>query len=281
MATAKKKTALVTSDEAKEAAALAELSDFFDNQIEVSGMEEVGGEDIKLAVKLFNMGGLDANGNQRQKNMFFDNISEETQYEIDCVFLLTQKSHRWDEFNNGTQKTDVHCQSPDRVTGRMADGSERPCEGCSDTGWFTSKEGKPMKRCGEVHNVVAVERLTQKPFLIRFKKTNLKPWRAHLMQHHYGTRQKADGGRGHIPLFAFEANVSLVMHESGNYALPVFKRGAVLARDEMVAMHESAKGYLDMMSDVLSHADKVDSKHAEDSDGLGGSSSDDFADDGE
>lgn len=278
MATKKKSEALVTSDEEKEAAALAELTDFFDN-VDVDGMEEVGGEDVKLAVKLFNMGGLDATGNQRRKNTFFDNVTEETQDELDCVFLLTQKTHRWDQFNNAEKKTEVLCQSPDRITGTMADGTQRPCEGCTDRGWFRDDDGKPFKKCGEVHNVVGIERLTQKPFIVRFKKTNLKPWRAHLMQHHYGARQKADGSRGNIPLFAYSCNVRLAMHESGNYSLPVFTRGEILSRDEIQVMHESAKGYLEMMGEVLSHADSVDSKHSTDESDANLANSDDFADD--
>lgn len=277
MATKKKTgTALMTSDEEKEAAALAELTDFFDN-VDVDGMEEVGGEDIKLAVKLFNMGGLDKTGNQRRKNTFFDNVTEDTQDEIECVFLLTQKTHRWDEYNNAEKKTDVLCSSNDRRIGIMADGTQRECEGCPDRGWFRDDEGKPFKKCGEVHNVVAIESGNARPFIIRFKKTSLKPFRQYLMKHHYGARVKGDGSRGNFPLYAFECKVTLRMHESGNFALPDFERLRVLSPEEIKTMHENAKAYLEMMNEVLDHADSVDVKHSSD-EGDPNLSSDDFAD---
>lgn len=272
---AESSTAL-TKAEQKEVNALSELSDFFDS-VDIDGMEEVGGEDIKLAVKLFNMGGLDAGGNQRRKNTFFDNLTEETQETIGCVFLITQKTHRWDEYDNDKKKTNVLCDSPDRISGKLRENGEiRPCKDCPDTGWFNDEDGKPFKKCGEVHNVVSIERLTQRPFLIRFKKTALKAWRNYLMQNHYGARRTANG-RGNIPLFAFECHLSTKMDDSGNFALPVFERGQVLTKDEMNNMYENAKGYLEMMAEVVKHADVVESKHTAD-ERDSGLTSDEFVD---
>ncbi len=282
----KKNTALTkTSGEEAEAAALAELSEYFDG-VDVDGMGDVGGEDIALAAKVFNMGGLDKNGNARQRNVFFDTITETEQTTIECVLLLTRKSHRWDEYNNAEEKTEVHCASDDRVTGTMRlpverDGDQRTCKKCPDRGWFKDPEGKPTKRCGEVHTVVGVEHATGRPFLIRFKKTGLKPFRSYLMQHHYSARKAVNAktgqaGRGHIPLFAYECTVALEMHSSGNYALPVLRRGSMLSKDRMDEMHESARGYLEIIGEVLAHAEVVDTKHVAVSDaGLG---ADDFAD---
>ena len=124
-----KSTALQTSDEQKEAAALAELGDFFDN-VDVDGMDDIDGEDIKLAVKLFNMGGVDSKGDSRKKNVFFDNVTEESQDTIDCVILLTQKTHRWDVFDNAAKETNVICDSKDRRTGTLRETDEqRNCQG--------------------------------------------------------------------------------------------------------------------------------------------------------
>ena len=265
----------LTSDEAKDLAALEELGDFFDS-VGVDGMADVGGEDIKLSVRLFNLGGLDKQGNQQRKNTFFDTVSEETQDTITCVLLLTQKTLRWDEYDNAEKRTDILCASPDRITGRMADGTTRPCEGCPDSGWFKKPDGSPMRKCGEVHNVIAIESETQRPFIVRFKKTSLKAFRNYLMRHHFGARKTASG-RGNVPLFAFQCTLSLVMHESGNYALPVFDRGPVLSRDDVVAMSESAKAYLEMMGEVLTHTDSQESKHTTD-ERDGSLNSDDFAD---
>lgn len=274
---ARKSTAIEkTSDEEKEAAALAELGDFFDNEVQVDGLEDVGGEDLKLAARLWNMRGLDKAGKSYPRDVFFDTISEETQEEIDCVFLLTEKSKRWDSFDNSLDKTIVHCVSPDRMTGTMADGTKRQCGGCGDDGWFQDEEGKAYRRCGEVHTAVAVEVETQRPFLIRFKKTSLKPFRNYVMQHHWGGRMSG-GKRKNIPLFVYSCGLSLKMHESGKYALPVLTRGPMLDRETMGTMHENAKAYKEIMSQVLAHADVQDAKHSS-SESDANLNSDDFAD---
>ena len=275
MATKKSTAIEKTSSEEKEAAALAELSDFFD-EVQVDGLEEVGGEDLKLAVRLWNMRGLDKAGKAYPRDVFFDTISEETQEEIDCVFLLTEKSKRWDEWDNGTEKTIVKCQSSDRLTGTTEDGTKRPCGGCEDDGWFRDEEGKAYRRCGEIHTAVAVELGTQKPFLVRFKKTGLKPFRNYVMQHHWGGRVSG-GQRKNIPLFVYSCGLSLKMHESGKYALPVLTRGTMLDRETMSSMHESAKAYKEIMGRVLAHADAQDSKHTS-SESDANLNSDDFAD---
>jgi len=265
-----------TQEEEREAAALAELSDFFDS-VEVDGLEEVGGEDLKIALRLWNMGGLDKDGRAYPKDVFFDTITEELSNELDCVMLLTRKSKRWDEYDNDTKKTIVHCASADRLAGKLADGSQRPCLGCPDDAWFQDDKGKAFRKCGEVHTVVAVDRISQRPFLIRFKKTGLKPFRNYLMAHHWNGR--ASGGRrGNIPLYVYGCKISLVMHEGGLYALPVLSRGAMLEPDAIKVMHDNAKAYLEIMGDVIEHADAVDAKIAT-VEADGSLSSDDFADD--
>lgn len=264
-----------TSDEEREAAALAELGDFFDS-VSIDGLEDVGGEDLKLGVRLWNMKGLDKSGRAYPRDVFFDTISEDTSEELDAVLLLTQKSKRWDSYNNATEKTEVHCASEDRITGTMADGTRRACLGCPDDGWFRDDEGKPYRKCGEQHTVVAVERLTQKPFLIRFKKTALKPFRNYLMQHHWGMRSSG-GKRANIPLFVYGCRITLAMHESGNYAVPVLTRGDMLPRPDIEAMHENAQAFVEIMGEVQKHADEHESAHAA-GESDGNLSADDFAD---
>jgi len=278
MATKKKEsTALATSDDSNEAAALAELEEFFD-EVGFDGLEDVGGEDVKLAVKLWNMRGLGKDGRSIPRDVFFDTIDETTSDTIECVFLLTQKTKRYDSFDNALDKTIVHCESGDRITGTMSDGTRRPCNGCPDDGWFKSDEGKTFRKCGEVHNVVAIERASQKPFVIRFKKTSLKPWRKYVMAHHWGARKGRDGKRANVPLFVYSCGLTLKMHESGNYALPVLTRGDMLARDEVLACGESAKAYVEIMGEVQKHADEHESAHASSDRQDGSLSSEDFAD---
>jgi len=261
-----------------EDAALAELSDFFDG-VDVTGLEDFGGEDIVLAAKIFNMGGLDPDGRAYARDTFYDTITTSTQDTIRAVLLVDKKSHRWDEYNNAEERTDVLCQSDDRVRGTMYDGTERSCAGCPDYQWRRGDDGKPVRRCGPVHTVVGIELDTETPFLIRFKKTGLKPWRAYTMAHHKGKyKSPKTGKRGDVPLFAYECELSLVMHKGGKYALPVLQKGATLAREQMVDAHDSAKAYLEIINKVVAVADAQDARHAApDKDPALGS--DDFADD--
>jgi len=265
---------LATTGDAEESAALAELTSFFDDVGNI-GLDDVGGEDIKLAVKLWNMKGLDKNGRSYPRDVFFDTISESTSDEIDAVFLLTQKTKRYDEFDNALDKTIVHCESRDRVTGTMRDGATRACKGCPDDGWFKGDDGKPHRKCGEVHNVIGVERLTGKPFAMRFKKTSLKPFRQYVMAHHWGARKTADGKRANVPFFVYAVRLALKMHESGKYALPVLTRGEMLPKKEVLSLADSAQTYLEMVSTLLASADEQSEKHAT-SDREGTITADDF-----
>lgn len=275
---AKASASQLTSEEEAEANALDALSDFFDN-VAVDGMEDVEGDDLKLAVELWNMKGLNADREAYKKNEFYNTVTERTTKELDCVLLVTKKSLRWDEYDNAQEKTVVHCQSSDRKVGTMADGKQRNCKGCPDSGWHRDEEGKPYRKCGPVHTVVAVDRLTQKPFLTRMKKTALKPFRTYLMQNHWGARKGSDGRVANVPLYAYNVRVLLEMHESGNYALPVFTRGDLLDRATMKIMSENAKAYLEMIGEVEAVADAADARHATEGGRDPNLSGDDFSDD--
>jgi len=267
-----------TSDELAAEENMAELAEFFDS-VEVDGMDDVGGDDLKLASKIFNMSGINpATGNAYAKNVFYDTVTEETQDEINCVLLLTQKANRWAEYNEGTKSTDVKCSSDDRITGHMADGTARACKGCPDAQWRKDANGKSFKNCGPVHTVVGVERESQRPFLIRFKKTSLKPFRKHVMTHHFGARV-ANGKRANVPLFAYSCGLTLKMHEGGNYALPVLTRGDLLPKSDMINMANATKDYLDVVKDIMARADEQESAHASAEDRDPAMSASDFSDD--
>lgn len=265
----KKKTELATTDDATElalaeAANLAECMSFFD-EMETDGMAEVGGEDIKIRSLIWNMGGVDKDKNAYPKNVFFDTLTEKTQSELDAIMLSIKKTNRWDDYNDITKKTDVICESIDQITGTMRDGGlQRPCLDCPDKRWFEGDDGKAVKRCGEVHTVVGIERLTQKPFIARFKKTGLRPWRNYLMAHHYGARVGGEGGRANIPLFAYVCTVTLENHESGIYAVPKFERSdAFLPRAELEQAYNAAVQYEAMIQELMGAADKTEAQHVE------------------
>lgn len=278
MARAKPKAADSAALAKTEEANLAELADFFDG-VETTGLEDVGGEDIIIAAKIFNMGGLDADGNAYPRNVFFDTLTTEVQDSIRAVLLVDSKSHRWDEYDNAEERTVVLCQSDDRVTGIMqTDGTERRCAGCPDFQWMRGEDGKPMRRCGEVHTVVGVELETETPFIVRFKKTGLKAWRSYLMAHHKGKyKSPKTGKRGDVPLFVYEIEITAAMHKSGKYALPVLGRGDRLSADAMRDAHDSAVAYKEIIGKVVAVADAQDARTAPEKDPA--LSADDFADD--
>ena len=241
-----KKDALATKDAAPAAATdlalvqndeLANLGDFdFGTD---DGLEEIGAEDIKLPLKVFNMKGMDAAGDPIPPNVFFDTVEETTKKKLDLVLLTLHKTNLWSEFNNAENRTEIKCRSFDRVTGTMADGTERPCQGCPDAQWRT-ENGKRSRRCGPVYNVFAVERDTKQPCVIRFKRTSLPVIQSHLNKHHIG-RRIVNGKRANYPLFAFQVTASLRMSDDGKYAIPVLERGAVLAKEEIENAAESAR----------------------------------------
>lgn len=233
----------------------AELAHLDGIDFESDGMEDVDENDVSIPVKVFNMSGKNpSTGRALTKDEFFDTVTETTQREIDAVLLTMNKTFEWREFDNDKNESVVHCRSLDRRTGTLKDGSQRACDGCPDRTWSTGKDGKRVRRCGEVMNFVGIERLTESPFIIRTKKTSLRPSRQYLNRHFIGKRRTAKG-RGNVPLFAFQTHITLELHESGNYAVPVFSRGAPLNRTALMACAESAKYYRDVV--LPAEMDKV------------------------
>ena len=275
-------TELAPATEHDEAAALAELSSFF-GEGGVDGLEDVDASDIRLAAKVWNMPGLADDGRAYPKDVFYDTLSEKTQDTIDCALLLSKKTFRYDEFDNAQDKTVIHCESRDRRTGTMTDGSTRPCGGCPDAEWFRDEDGKPYKKCGEVHNVVGVELDSGQPFATKFKKTGLKPFRTHLSRHHIGAmRSKKTGRKVNVPMYFYAVELSLKLAPSGKYAVPVFEKRRLLDAGTIAELKESAEGYHEMMAKVMDHVDAQQERF----DGGGGASvggatnADDFADEG-
>ncbi len=98
------------------------------------------------------------------------------------------------------------------------------------------------------------------------------------MAHHWGARRAPGGKRANVPLFVYGCTLSLKMHESGKYALPVFERGAMLAPADVRTLADVAKSYVEVMGSILASADAQSDKHAT-SEGDGGNmSADDFVD---
>lgn len=275
----------------QEQAALAQLSEYFDGMDE-DGMGDVEGDDIRLPSFIWNMSGVDKDtGDAYKRNEFYNTLSGETFPTFEAVMLCTTKSNRYDYYDNDKKKTIVVCQSADRETGTIMEtneaegryaGTQRPCNSCPDFGYFREQDmqGKERNvlRCGRVHTVVGIERLTQKPFILRHKKTGLKAWRNHLMAHHFGARINGAGKRKNIPLFAFYVKYSLKMHENGNYAVVNIDKLGLVPQSEVMSYYEAAKSYKDMMDQVMQTADRLEESAPSSDGGADNLSSDDFQD---
>jgi len=266
--------ALATREQ--DAVALSVLDDM---DIEVDGLEEASREDLKVAAKVFNMVGVDSNNDPIPKNAFFDTIEETVQKRIDAILLVLHKTHSYSEYNNAEKKTERFCASFDRVTGRVLrdfgghkEGDLRNCKDCPDYAWRKDADGKNTRNCGDVYNVVGLERESQMPFVVRFKKTSLPVIKTHMQKHHLGRRVVA-GKRANVPLFAFAVELSCVMADAGTHALPVIERGAVLSKDEMLVAAEAAKMLREQMFDVLDRTETQEAS-AEETGGAGDTSFD-------
>ncbi|NIR31693.1 MAG: hypothetical protein GWN84_20750 [Gammaproteobacteria bacterium] len=242
--------ALPTHDE------LSELGEDF--VFEVDGLDEIGAEEVKLAAKVFNMKGTDANGDPIPPNVFFDTVTEKTQKELHCALLHIHKTNLWSVFNNDKDETERLCRSFDRITGVMqktvgdlVEGQERPCKGCPQAKWETDDDGKRVRRCSVVYNIVGLEHETGMPFLLRFRRTAEPVIKSYLQKHHIG-RRIIKGQAKDYPLFVFDCTVSLRMAEGkGKYALPVLQRGDVLPKERIHLMHEHAKSAKELLEQSL------------------------------
>lgn len=243
--------ALATRGAPLAAAPLDELAEVgLDTSFDIDGLEEAGAEDMRVPAAVFNFKGVDAaTGRSIPPDVFFNTVDETTKGEIDAAFLLLHKTNLFSVFNKAANKNDIICRSFDRVNGTMNTGLQRPCEGCPDAVWRT-EDGKRTRNCGPVYNMFAVDRETQMPFVVRFRRTSLPVIKSYLQKHHIG-RRIAAGKRTNYPLFCFQVGLSLKMSPDGKYALPVLTRGEVLSRDEMIAHSGSAQYLYDNMFKVL------------------------------
>jgi len=265
--------------------ATSEMDELFDGfDFGSDGLEEVDQDDIQLPVKVFNMKGKDKKTNRAiPPDTFFDNLTEEQNEQIDCVLLTLHKTREWREFDNEANKSVVHCRSLDRITGRLSDGRDRKCDGCPDAQW-REVDGKRTRRCGEVYNFVGLETGANKPFVVRCKKTSLRPAKQYLNAHFIGALT-VKGQRRNLPLFASTTKLTLKMDPDGKYAIPVFERGEMLDRATILRLQEDAKFYRDVVlpseMEKISAADVDEGEPTHDKPNPNDFRDDDFVEDAE
>lgn len=221
--------------------ALAGIEGIEEIEITDDGLGELSGEDIKLPVKIWNAKTLDAEGNPILPNVFFDTVTEQTQKQLDVIFIKVHKTNEWREYDDAQGKSVVRCSSFDQVTGVMDDGLERKCEGCNDAKWDTvirdDGSKKRTRRCGPVQNVFAVELPEMKPCLVRFRRSSLTPIQTYWTRYHIKQRPVRDPKnpkrviKVNYPAYAFAARVTLKMSDDRKYAIPVIDQTARLPKE--------------------------------------------------
>lgn len=240
------------------------------------GLGEASGEDIKIASKVLNMPGVGEDGRSIPPDVFYDTVDRTYKERLDAVFVYLHKTNLYSVFDEATGKTNRMCQSYDRITGTWLETGElRQCKGCPDDEW-RREDGKPKKNCGPVYNVAAIDRETQMPFWLRFRRTSLAPFKQYLQRHHLGRRIVA-GQRSNYPLFSFRVTLTAKLSEGGKkkYALPVIDRGEVVTREQILQYQEAAAAFRENVIPMLQQADdQVDKAGAVDTsfdtDQLGG-----------
>ena len=282
-----------SSPATEEGSSLALLDQF---DFEVSGLEEVDSEDIRFAVKVWNLKGKRADGpGLYQVDEFLDTLTEQTSRELHCVFVTLHKTNDYSFFNNDTKETVRVCASYDRLEGALRtthpstgqpEGTVRRCESCPDAQWRRDAKGKNVRNCSPVYGVIGVELddagKPLSPFMIRFKKTSLPPFKAHLQKHHIKRHRDARTGKMiDVPLFMFAVKIRLEADEGGQFAVPVIEPLGQVSRALLFQLADQAKSFIEMAADVVRAAENKESAHrSDDSIDTAGQSlrADDFAD---
>ncbi len=229
-----------------------------DEDLGITGVEEADASDVRLAKLIWNFKGVnEKTGKAVSPDTLFNTVTEETKDDARVALLVLHKSHEWKEFDEAAQKSERRCSSWDRVTGEMADGTRRSCEGCPDRQWTKNPEtGKRTRRCSEVANVVGLDLEDGQPVVLRFRRTAARAWSDFLNKYILGKRI-VNGRRQNMPLFAYPTEVSIKMEKKGNltWALPVLERGEKpFSRDEILYFAESARGFKELYLDEMRHA---------------------------
>lgn len=234
------------------------------------GMAECGASDFRTPSLLFNLKGRqDIHEQPVTQADWFDSVDKTARKRVRLALLEIHKSNSYSLFEQREQRNRRVCSSFDQRTGVMEDGTERPCKGCPDMQWRTQPDGKRRSNCSEVWNVFVYDLDTQKVAVVRFKRTSMDAIRSYVQQHHLGKRPLPQGGRGNIPLFAYEVTAHLEMDRSGNFAVPVLERGAVFPPDALRSLAETSQAVRDTLFERYSASEDTAEDTSFDTEAMG------------
>jgi hypothetical protein len=244
-------TNAITTTPPDDVAALAALAARIGDGPQADGFTgSIGPEDFKLPRRFFNQKkGVDAAGARLQPDMFFDPISKVTCRKIDAILLHSHTTRAFTKYNNDEEETTYICTSDDCVTGTwQANGAQRKCQGCPDAQWRA--EGKKrVLNCGKSHHVLAVDLLSQEPFVITFRRTAESVIVNHVQSHHHAKLVQS-GRKINMPLHWRHVELSLALAENGNYAVPVIRPTGMSTPAEA----EACEATLDAYQSIITRA---------------------------
>ena len=232
------------------------LSDVLgDDDVDVTGTEEMGAEDVRLPTWLLNSKKEDAStGRACPEDVFWNTVTETGKERLRLVILSNHKSRIWRE-EDANNELVIRCRSWDTVEGETDSGERRRCAGCPDYQWRTDEKGKRFRRCTDVHNILAMDRETREIGVLKVKTTAIRGWRDYYQQFFHKKRAKkvVDPKTGKtktaivdVPFFAAETVVEAMKKTGGGFTwyVPRFAFGGALEKTEILAAAELVKGYL-------------------------------------
>lgn len=237
---------------------------------DVTGTEEMGAADVRLATWALNTKGTD--NVVTRPNEFLNTVTEEVKPKLRLAILTNHKTRQWRE--NVDNQPVTRCRSWDGVTGEMEDGKQRQCDGCPDYEWKTDPNTKKRsRRCGDVYNLVAIDRESGEIGVLRVKKAATKKVREFYQRYFHKKRRVTITDQNtnkpktvvrDYPFFAFETVVGATMMKGDGFvwAEPTFELGGLLPKDELLAYRDLAVSFLEEQNDRLratvAHADASD-----------------------
>lgn len=224
-------------------AALLDDPEFVDGY---DGYSDGLGVKIRITRMMWNAKGLDANGRSIPKDMWFNSNTEELQPVLECVLAHIHSRKAFSEYDEAANKYTTYCSSADGVVGLEVVDQEgttrqRPCKGCPDAEWHTTAKGKRTVNCSDYHDVTAVNLESMEPFMMTFKRSSERALLDHIKKHHHKKLKLPDKRVVNLPMYTYRVSLRLRMHESGNYALPVFERRDAITPDEARMYRETTQ----------------------------------------
>lgn len=247
----------------------AELASLLDGMdFDVTGLEGVDNDDIKITSLVFNLRGPDPKepGRMRQVNEWLNTNTEKYSRSVRVAFITFTKTNSYRVFDQTKNKSETICSSRDRVRGQlrvihprtnMAPGTDRPCDKCPDMQW--RKDGnKNVRDCSTVYNVFACildeAGNPVEPVIIRFQKTSAPPFKTHLNKWHIGKNPKARGKD--LPLFVFGVELTLEADKGGLFAVPAIGEPKVLSPETVGFLKEQLLHWNEVNDSLIAAAEK-------------------------